>query len=611
MPSSKPLTPGPDLSHPASNLKVGDPEDIQTLLKLTPVTLPNVSTVQSLAENYPNDKRWTTFRSDPRYIYVMNWMYQCRGYLKLISEHFDADLFEIELFELVYPPPLDELALLVNKTKLALLAKIHGKKIASLASFEPLFRIYFGNNTPLGGKDVGDEDELDVDHSEFPRFDDLYIDEKIDILYMMMLEVSMYSDFRDFMDKNNLTPDQLRTTQIFSHPVKKNGHSEDYFLACDGTALYRLTVTFPELNVPKRRKLAPQWPDEEYGPEKFDSESIEYELIFRDIYGLNDYVATLLPNKKSKKNKAILDVIQLPAFVANVFSYEIRKRKILSHRRKDLEMARLLATRKRSLRLEAKEKQKSLEEQERKLKEMEELQYAASRRRSQRARLQMQTKMKMDYTAGLSREERFKLRLQKAEESVHGSEVSSPVLTEMETTVELNDERQATLELNDVVLVELAARSPVPTPSPSFAPSVPSIQPAFAASSPSATPVTSATFGSLDQGVPPSYQSDQPINNVQKSTSGYPQIYNSPQNQITAQASIPQTEKSDFPIGQASSTTQVPPSIQPQTMPIPLSMDASRNISLTEGLTQHAQGSDIAMKLSISELPGHSDPKIP
>lgn len=472
----------------------------------------------------------------------MNWMYQCRGYLKLASEHFDADLFEIELFELVHPPPLDEGTLVVNKTKLALLAKVHGKKITSLATFEPLFRIYFGNNTPLGGKDVGDEDDVDVDNSEFPRFDDLFIDDKIDILYVMMLEVSQYSDFRDFMDKNKLAPDQLRTPQIYAHPVKKNRHSEDYFLACDGTALYRRTVSYPELSVPKRRKLAPQWPDEEYGPEKFDSDSIEYELIFRDVYGLNDYIGTLLPNRKSKKNKAILDVIQLPAFVANVFSYEIRKRKILSHRRKDLEMARLLATRKRSLRLEAKEKQRNLEEQERKAKEMEELQYATSRRRSQRARQQMQSKNNMDYTAGLSREERFRLRLQKAQDSANGSLISSPVLTDKETTVELKDEeatedeRDAITELNDHGPVELMLVSSVPSPSassPLYGSSGPST---FATNAPSATSATSAPtaptpLSSQDQNSP--VISHLPTLPVQASLPSYPQTHNFPHAAVT------------------------------------------------------------------------------
>ncbi|SGZ50926.1 CIC11C00000001967 [Sungouiella intermedia] len=620
MPASKSLTPGSDMTdHPASSLRIGDSEDVQTLLKLTPVTLPNVATVQSLCENYSNDKRWTTFRSDPRYIYVMNWMYQCRGYIKLASEHFDADLFEIELFELVHPPPLDELTLLVNKTKLALLGKIHGKKIASLASFEPLFRIYFGNSTPLGGKDLSEDEDVDVDHSEFPRFDDLYIDEKIGILYLMMLEVTQYPDFREFIDKNKLGPEQLRTNQIYSHSIKKNGHEEDYFLALDNTALYKRNVVVPELIVPKKRKLAPQWPDEEYGAEKFDSESIEYELIFRDIYGLNDYIGSLLANKKNKKNKAILDVLQQPAFISNVFSYEIRKRKILSHRRKDLEMARLLATRKRSLRLEAKEKQRNLEEQERKLKEMEELQYAASRRRSQRAQQQLKTKMTMDYTQGLSREERFNLRMQKAAELANESpalseknESEAPTeVGEGKAPVEVKGEGETPLEVKD---------GPIEGPSPSdaiaSAPAVTSSQPNLyypPSSSPPST-VTSSGNGQLlptfsqiqPQGLTNtvyfSHGQDHPSQNLPAhsfvhqgfSSQGIPTQGHSAQNHIQAPQLAVQGQGSDPNSATLVSTPVLSQTIQPTTYSgIPLNTSTSWAQQLP---SQPSMSSDPAQK---------------
>lgn len=449
MPASKSLTPAP-ADHPAQALQIGDQEDVQTLLKLTPVVLPNVATLNSLAENYPGDKRWTTFREDFRYIYVNNWMYQCRGYIKLALDHFDADLFEIELFDLVHPPPLDELQLLVNRAKIALLSKIHGKKIASLGSFESLFRIYFGSETPLGGPDEEDAND-DVDQSLYPRFDDLYIDQKYEILYLLMAEVSLYADFRDFIDKQKLSPDQLRAVLV-SQLSRAPGQDEDYILALDNTALYKRSVAYPELVVPKKRKLAPQWPEDEYEPEKFDAANLQYKLVFRDVYGLDKFIKELLPNKKSKKNRALLDVIHLDEFVDKVFSYEIKKRRILSHKRKDLEMARLLATRKRSLRLEAKEKQREIEEQERKAREYEELQYAASRRRSQRARLQMQTKLKMDYTAGLTREQRFNLRAQKiyedriesavaeSKENNEGTEQGTEQETEQETEQGSEDE---------------------------------------------------------------------------------------------------------------------------------------------------------------------------
>lgn len=407
MPSSKSQTPvSVSSEHPLHSVSLGDDEERTSLLKLGPAILPNNTTVESLRENYPKDSRWSSFRSDSHYIYVVNWMYQCRGYIKLASEHFDVDLFEIELFDLVHPRPVDDMALLVNKVKLGLLSKIHGKKLASLGSFESLFRVYFGSETPLGGPKEDDDEGLDT--SVYPMFDDLYIDEKISILYEMVIEVTQYPDFRDFIDKNKIGPDALRPLSIMPSHIKNQSSSEDYLLLFDNTALYKRVATSPELSVPRKRKLAPKFPEEEYGSDAFDIATVNFELIFKDIYGLNTFINSLTP-KKAKKNKTLLDVLTKPAFVSNIFSYETRKRKILSNRRKDFEMTRLLATRKRSSRIEAKEKQKEHEEQERKIRELEELQYATNRR-SQRTRNQIEYKLKMDYTDGLSREERLKMR---------------------------------------------------------------------------------------------------------------------------------------------------------------------------------------------------------
>lgn len=433
MPSSKSQTPvSAGVEHPLHSVALGDEEERAALFKVGPAVLPNNTTVDSLKENYPNDPRWSTFRSDFRYIYVMNWMYQCRGYIKLASEHFDADLFEIELFDLVHPRPVDDMALLVNKTKLGLLSKIHGKKVSSLASFESLFRVYFGSETPLAG--AKDEDEEVHDTSIYPMFDDLYIDEKISILYEMVVEVTQYPDFRDFVDKNKLGPDALRPASIMSNHSKNQNSSEDYILLFDNTALYKRVIKCPELSVPRKRKLAPKYPEEEYGSDAFDVASVNFELIFKDIYGLDAFVKTLTP-KKAKKNKMLLDVLTKRDFVSNIFSYEIRKRKILSNRRKDFEMTRLLATRKRSSRIEAKEKQREHEEQERKLRELEELQYATNRR-SQRTRNQIEQQIKMDYTDGLSREERLKMRKGMRENEGENSEVATETPISILSSVE-------------------------------------------------------------------------------------------------------------------------------------------------------------------------------
>lgn len=406
MPAPKDSAPDPP--------SIGTKDEIATLAKMTPQNLPNNTLVASLQQQYPKDARWRTFRNDPNYILVMNWMAQCRGYIRLALEPFDVDLFEIELFNLVSPPPVDDMALLSARARMALLAKVHGKKVASPAMFEPLFRVYFGLQTPLGGSD----DEAEDLDALLPRFDDLYIDEKFAVLALLVAEVTLYSDFRDYTDKAHLAPDALRLPAMARTPPtggRGRGHlAEDYVLLFDNTALYRRVVAAPELVIPKRRKLAPAEPELHYAPETFDVDSARYELVFKDIYELSAFVAELMVHRKQRTNKALLEVIRKPAFISHIYQYEFRKRKVLLSRRKEFEMAHLLATRKRSSRIEAKEKQRHEEEQERRARELEleDLKFATSRR-SQRTQRQREEKLKMDYTAGLSRGERLNQRKEK------------------------------------------------------------------------------------------------------------------------------------------------------------------------------------------------------
>ncbi|OBA21325.1 hypothetical protein METBIDRAFT_41470 [Metschnikowia bicuspidata var. bicuspidata NRRL YB-4993] len=419
MPSTKSATPSVPPGHAAETLRIGTADEIATLAKLTPVVLPNDALVASLKESHPDDPRWRLFRNHPDYIYVINWLFQCRGYIRLASEHFDTDLFEIELFELVNPPPVDDMALLINKIKLALISKVHGKKVLSLAMFETLFRVYFGGSTPLSGpseEEAGGSPQV-ADPSVYPCFEDLFIDEKLAVLAILITEVSLYPDFRDFIDKAKIPPENLRLFSGAKLAARDSRRAEEYLLLFDDTALYKRTISAPELSIPKKRKLAPQYPESHYPQEAFDITAIQYELVYKDVYGLDALIKDLLKNKKTKNNKAVLDVIRDDLLISNIFSYEIKKRKILSGRRKEFEMARLLATRKRSSRIEAKEKQKHLEEQERKAHDLEDLKHATSRR-SQRARDLQELKLRMDFTAGLSRGERLNLRKEKGDETV-------------------------------------------------------------------------------------------------------------------------------------------------------------------------------------------------
>lgn len=399
------MLPTPETTdHPAYSLKIGNDSEIADLARLQPVTLANDSTLEELRQQNPKDKRWRNLRNEYPYIYVVSWMYQCRGYIKLALEEFDVDLFEIELLNLVYPPPVDDMALVVNKARLALLSKVHGKKVSELGLFEAVFRVIFGSSTPLDGPENEDDlDNDDFDHSPYPRFEELYMDEKIEILFILMTHASKVSDFRDYVERHNLTGDMLRARQLFQHSVRDSGKSEEYLLLFEGTALYKRVVHYNALEVPKQRKAAPRDPSEHFDPKEFDVKNVKYDLVYKDIYGLNKFVQELQQSRLLKKSRAMLSVIQKRDAVSHVFSCEIRKRRVLSSRRKEVKLSRLMATRKKSSRLEAKERQRGEEIEERKRAALLNSQLELSRR-SRRTRA---LALAVDYTDGLSRGERL------------------------------------------------------------------------------------------------------------------------------------------------------------------------------------------------------------
>lgn len=447
--TTKAGTPVAGQDHPALELRIGTYDEKTNLSKVSPTVLPNDKLVEELQMNHPKDKRWKEFRNDFRYIYVMNWMSQCRGYLKLASEHFDVDLFEIELFNLVSPPPIDDLSLLLHKTRIALISKVHGKKTESLALFEPLYRVYFGIETPLGGVEESDEELSQT--TDLPLFDDLYIDEKIDILYSLMVEVTTYSGFREFVEKNKLTPDVIRASLVYrGKDPKAPSTLEDYLLVFDGTAMYKRIVVAPSLVIPKKRSLSPQDPETAFGEDAFDAQKIRFELIYKDVYRLEELIEELKIQRNHKKNRLLLDIIKKPAAIAKVFEYEIRKRRILMSHKKENEMARLLATRKKSSRIEAKQKQRLEEEQERKLRELEELKYASSRH-SRRSLNNLGHQVKSDVSTGLSRADRLKLR--------KGTNEIQELTDEMINTLLRLNRSSVLPEVNSESLVDAASES--------------------------------------------------------------------------------------------------------------------------------------------------------
>lgn len=385
--------------HPANSLSYGNEDQISALLKLQPIYMPT--------NKHTNEEVLDKVRSSYKYLYVVNWLYQCRGYIKLQSEYFDVDLFEIELLNMVYPPPIDESILFINKLKLALISTLQNSKCSSINNFEKIFRLWFGFETALAGN------EDDEDETPEPKFDNLLIEDKFEILFTLISYIPQYQNFRNYIDKNNVSSDLIRVQSLYSEEVKA-GTTEDYISLFDHTRLYKRTIKFPELSIPKKRKLAPEVPEEFFESEQFDIESTSFEIISKNIYEFNSFLLDIYGKRKQKKYKTLYSSLADDMIFESIFNAEIKKRKILTNRRKELQLANLLATRKRSSRLEAKEKQRQEELRLLKLQEEEELRVAGEKR-LERRRMMKDQGFNSNHdiplsTNTLSREERLKLR---------------------------------------------------------------------------------------------------------------------------------------------------------------------------------------------------------
>ncbi|KAL6454871.1 hypothetical protein SBY92_004342 [Candida maltosa Xu316] len=405
---SQSSTPIPiDENHPIHNLTIGDTDQTLQLSKLHPIYLLNQI-----------DTSEGGFQTDE----LINLRNEIKGYIKLQSELFDVDLFELELLGF-FPRDDDRLVLFLNKLKLGLISAAKGSKVSDVDSFETVFRSIFGINTVLGGIEKQEEEEdndvinLDNEEEGLPKFDFLTISEKFEVLYILTSYVSKYSKFRDWIEKQGLLLDHLRFNPVFV-PYSETNIQDEYVLLCDDTRLYKRTVTYNSLVIPKKRKFAPESPQNFYKPENFDIKSIKFELIYKNIYEFNDYLQKL---KKSTKFKPLLKKISSKAIIDAVFENEIKKRKFLINKKKEIQMVSLLAVRKRSSRLEAKQKQRQEELQRQK---DDDLKYAAERRFERRMKLKLSgSNVGNMNTSNLSRDERLKLR--KLQNSVESPSVTA------------------------------------------------------------------------------------------------------------------------------------------------------------------------------------------
>ncbi|KGR02899.1 hypothetical protein MEQ_01129 [Candida albicans P87] len=373
-------TPVPiDADHPIHFLNIGNQDQIASLSKQTPIILLNQQ-----EENGFQTPELVALRNSNKYVFVINWLYNYRGYLKLQSELFDIDLFELEL--LGFFNAFDLSSLFINKLKLALITSVQNSKLVELEDFEFVFRAHFGDDSPLGIQTDNEQDSV--------KFDLLNITEKFDILYILINYISKYSKFRDWTEKQGLT------TRI--DPIFKSSSAE-YFSLFDDNRLYKRTITYYPLTIPKKRKLSPESPQDYFDAEVFDVKDVKFELVYKNIYEFNEYLSKI---KKSSAHKLLYTKLagKSSTIIDTIFDNEVKKRRYLINKRKEIQMVNLLAVRKRSSRLEAKERQRQ-EELERQREE--ESKYAAERRFERRMKLKNTENMD---TGKLSRDQRMQLR---------------------------------------------------------------------------------------------------------------------------------------------------------------------------------------------------------
>ena len=373
-------TPVPiDADHPIHFLNIGNLDQIASLSKQTPIILLNQQ-----EENGFQTPELVALRNSNKYVFVINWLYNYRGYLKLQSELFDIDLFELEL--LGFFNAFDLSSLFINKLKLALITSVQNSKLVELEDFEFVFRAHFGDDSPLGIQTDNEQDSV--------KFDLLNITEKFDILYILINYISKYSKFRDWTEKQGLT------TRI--DPIFKLSLAE-YFSLFDDNRLYKRTITYYPLTIPKKRKLSPESPQDYFDSKVFDVKDVKFELVYKNIYEFNEYLSKI---KKSLAHKLLYTKLagKSSTIIDTIFDNEVKKRRYLINKRKEIQMVNLLAVRKRSSRLEAKERQRQ-EELERQREE--ESKHAAERRFERRMKLKNTENMD---TGKLSRDQRMQLR---------------------------------------------------------------------------------------------------------------------------------------------------------------------------------------------------------
>ncbi|KAI0461676.1 hypothetical protein LJB42_004748 [Komagataella kurtzmanii] len=343
MPVSSPVP--TSTGHPAERLSDFVPEEFRIQLAKTP---PRLTIEQPVYQD-----RLKEIRNNEKFAFIVQWLYLLRGVIKLYEVHFDVISFEEELIGID-----GELFLL--KFKSNLIYALNGFRIDNIANHPELFNEQIQSILPNWFLEHYDSDEA---LSAFD-FNDASIEVKLDIFYelLRLLMVRKEATVRKTVELYDSPWDTMKLLPVFAEDDVKNSVLKEYLILMDDRMYYR-EWSFPKIKVPAQRKEYLKLLDEYENPfGDLEPKITRWECLTVGIYEFDEYLNNLklkTGKKTSSKEGKLLKALE--PFVEQIYGTDLKKRKEALHRKKELQLQSLLANRKRSSRLEAKERQREEE----------------------------------------------------------------------------------------------------------------------------------------------------------------------------------------------------------------------------------------------------------
>ncbi|CDK28816.1 unnamed protein product [Kuraishia capsulata CBS 1993] len=388
----------PVQEHPAEHLSSFVPDEYkQQLLKTPP---------RQQLEDPLYQQRLAALRDNYKFAFIVQWFQLLRSEIRLTNDAFDVEALEEEFLGITGTT-------FINRFKSAIIHLLTGRKIINIennfADFDSELFLLLPNYFQEHYKT---EEEL-----ESFKFNDLDLVDQLDIYYELLNLTTFYEVFRKTVDKYAKPWEELRATAILED--NKKSIREEYFILEDDRLYYR-KLEYPRLVIPKTSKQDDEAAETVDELPDSNPKLVEWRCLCVGIYQFDDYLVDLKKKAGKRTSSREYKLLQeLKPYIERIFTSDFKRRKQSLHRKKELQLQSLIANRKRSSRLEEKEKRR-LEEEEARNEEYERLKReGAAIRASKRQKLKEEMYGNSDREGsadiGLSREERMKLRRSKIE----------------------------------------------------------------------------------------------------------------------------------------------------------------------------------------------------